>query len=340
MAELISITETAEAITAEAIAHVWEEYDAPRKRVKRARIVEHRFTVSIPKYTEDAAPLAFVVEHFPELTGRDSAIYRPGYDQPIRHVAGLFYTPVRMDYRHRHGTASQWESADPRERLTAQVSSIRAVSDHERTEYADKVARHEQRADEYPATTDRAEQVERQAEEIAQGLIVIGGELWQQCKEPAYVYSAPGWFSSKPGYILASTDYSETRDLQSVYGASDRIALAYHHATATRYGYIKVLRPELVTIDHTARKLAAESERKTSKADEIREQVVRLMRELEEAQAEANDARASLDSYTVNPHTFWTNKAAHLEDIEDGTPFKQWRSARAAAVRRELEMEA
>ena len=65
MAKLISIIETPEAITAEASAYVWEEYDAPRKRVPRARIVEHPFTVTIPKYTEEAAPVAFVVEHFP-----------------------------------------------------------------------------------------------------------------------------------------------------------------------------------------------------------------------------------------------------------------------------------
>ena len=340
MAKLISITETAEAITAEASAYVWEEYDAPRKRIKRARIVEHRFTVSIPKATEETAPVAFVIEHFPQMVGFDNTEYRAGYDEPIRYHAGSFYTPVRMDYRHRHGSASQWESADPRERLTMQVSSIRAVSDHERTEYADKVAHHEQRADEYPARSNRAEQVERQAEEISTGLIIVGGELWQQCKEPAYDYTAPGWFSSYPGFVTVSTDYSATRDLHSIYGATDRTALAYHHADAARYAYIRVLMPELVTIDTTRARLQERSEHTQDSADSIRQQIDALTAELEEAQAAADKARAELDTYVTDRRAYWMAKADSLETLEDGTPFRQHRSRRAAATRRALEKEA
>lgn len=340
MTKLISITETAEAITAEGIALVWETYDAPRKRVPRARIVEHPFTVSIPKVSEDAAPVAFVVEHFPEMVGRNFDEYRAGYDQPVRYHSGEFYAPVRMDYRHRAGIASAYESANPFERLAQQVASVRAATDREREEYAEAIARHEIRADEYPARSDRAEDVEEQAERIVHGLIVIDGELWERCNEPAYIYSAPGFFSSKPGYILASTDYSETRDLQSIYGASERVALAYHHATSARYGFIDVKRPDLVTIDSTARSLAEEDERKSRKANEIREKIERLSEDLAEAQAEADKARANLDSYTADPRAYWTAKAAHLESLEDGTPFKAHRSRRAAAVRRELEKEA
>lgn len=340
MAQIISITETPEAITAEAMAYVWEPYDAPRKRVKRARIAEHHFAVSIPKYTEDAAPVAFVVEHFPEMVGRERDEYRPGYDQPVRYAGGRFYAPVRMDYRHRAGIASKWESVDPIERLAHQVDGIRAVTDSEREEYAEAIARHGVRADEYPARTHRVEDVTRQAEDIARGLIVIGGELWQECKEPAYVYSAPGWFSSKSGHVLASTDYSDTRDLQGVYGATDRAALAYHHAGAARYGFIRVIRPDLVTIDSIARRLAEEDERRSAKVVEIRERLESIERELEEAQAEADEARAERWSYAANPRAYWAAKAARLESLEDGSPFKTHRARRAAALRRELEKEA
>ena len=340
MAKLINIVETPEAITAEAVALVWEQYEAPRKRIPRARIVEHRFTVSIPKVSEDAAPLAFVVEHFPEMVGRNFDEYRAGYDQPVRYHSDEFYTPVRMDYRHRAGIATAYESANPFERLAQQVASVRAATDREREEYAEAIARHEIRADVYPARSDRAEYVEEQAERIAHGLIVIDGELWAHCNEPAYIYSASGFFSSKPGYILASTDYDKTRDLQSIYGASERVALAYHHATSARYGFIDVKRPDLVTIDSTARNLARNDERKSAKADEIRANVESLMKELEEAQAEADEARAELEAYTANPRAYWDAKVERLEALEDFSPFKMWRSARAASTRRELAKEA
>lgn len=339
MAKLISITETAEAITAEASAYVWEEYNAPRKRVPRARIVEHRFTVSIPKYTEEAAPLAFVVEHFPEMVGRNLDEYRAGYDQPVRYAGGKLYTPARMDYRHRHGIGYDYESADPRERIAGIVGLVTSISDYTREEYAEAIERHEIRADEYPARYPRADVIAQYVERHAANLVIIGGEVWQQCKEPAYVYSAPSFFSRRPGYVLASVDY-DSRESNWTFGATDRVALAYYHADAARYAYIRVLRPDLVTIDRTARELAEEDERKRKKADEIREKLERLQSELAEAQAEADEARADLDSYTADHRAYWSAKIEHIEAVGDGTPFKAHRARRLAVTRRELNKEA
>lgn len=338
MAKLVSITETAEAITAEGIAYVWEEYDAPRKRVPRARIVEHRFTVSLPKYTEEAAPVAFVVEHFPQMSANHEK-YFPGYDEPIRYAGGKFYSPARLDIRHRYGSAYDYESTDPHKRAAGIVSLVKTISDRDRKEYAEAIERHEIRADEYPARYPRADVIADDVARHASGLAIIDGEVWQECKEPAYTYTAPGWFSSRPGYVSASTDYSPT-DSRHIYGATDRAALAYYHATAARLAYIDVRRPDLVTIDATARSLAEEDERKSAKAAEIREKIERLLKDLEEAQAEADRARANLDSYAADPRAFWTAKAERLESLEDGSPFKAHHSRRAAAVRRELEKEA
>ena len=338
MAKLISIIETPEAITAEASAYIWEEYDAPRKRVPRARIVEHRFTVSIPKYTEEAAPVAFVIERFPQMSASLKK-YFPGYDEPVRYAAGRYYTPARLNIRHRYGSAYDYESTDPRKRAVGIVSLVTSISDRDRERYAEAIERHEIRADEYPARYPRADVI---ADDVARntfGLVIIGGEVWEECKEPAYTYTARGWFSSRPGYVNASTSYTET-DSRHIYGAADRVALAYHHAGAPRLAYIDVKRPGLVTIDHTARKLAEEDERKSAKAAEIREKIERLSEDLKEAQAEADEARANLDSYAADPRAYWASKCARLETIEDGTPFKASRSRRAAATRRELEKEA
>lgn len=338
MAQLVSIIETPEAITAEGIALVWETYDAPRKRVPRARIVEHPFTVTIPKYTEEAAPVAFVVEHFPQMSA-DLEKYFPGYDEPIRYAGGKFYSPARLDIRHRYGSAYDYESTDPRKRAAGIVSLVHTISDRDRETYTEAIDRHEIRADEYPARYPRADVIADDVARHTYGLAIIRGEVWQECSEPAYTYTAPGWFSSRPGYVNASTDYSPT-DSRHIYGATDRAALAYYHATSARLAYIDVKRPDLVTIDATARSLAEEDERKSRKANEIREKIERLTKDLEEAQAEANKAREALDSYAADPRAYWTAKAERLESLEDGTPFKAHRSRRAAAVRRELAKEA
>lgn len=338
MAKLVNITETAEAITAEGIAHIWEEYDAPRKRIKRARIVEHRFTVSIPKFNDEAAPVAFVVEHFPQMSA-DLERYFPGYDEPIRYAGGKFYSPVRLDIRHRRGSAYDYESADPRERIAGVIELVTSISDRDRERYAEAIDRHEIRADEYPARYPRADVIAHDVARHASGLAIIGGEVWHECNEPAYTYTAPGWFSSRPGYVNASTDYSPT-DSRHIYGATDRAALAYYHATAARIAFIDVRRQDLVTIDATARSLAEEDERKSRKADEIREKIERLTKDLEEAQAEADKAREALDSYTADPRAYWTAKAERLESLEDGSPFRAHRRTRAAAVRHALEVEA
>jgi hypothetical protein len=318
MARIISITETAEAITANATALVWEEYDAPRKRIPRARIVEHAFSVSIPKYDDAAAPVAFVVEHY-----KDGST--PAYAEPVRYAAGKYFTPVRLDDRHRH-SADPWESADPRAYLTAQVESLHAVSEHERTEYADAIARHEIRADEYPARTDRAQDVEQRAERIAYGLAAIDGELWKQCQEPAYIFISPGWFSSGHGWINAATHY---RDYDDPYGANDAAALAYHHPHAERLGHIEVMRPDLVTIDHMQRHLANRDKETADKVEEIRAQIEALQTELEEEQRAADKARANLAAYTADPRAFWLEKCAKLESAPHS-------AARAEAIKQAI----
>lgn len=339
MAELKSITETTEAITAEAVAYVWEAYDAPRKRVPRARIVEHTFTVSIPKLTEEAAPLAFVIEHFPEMTGRNLNEYRAGYDQPIRHAGGKFYTPARMDRMNNSGRASSYMSTDPREHMAQIVSFIDSINDYTREEYAEAIERHEIRADEYPARYPLAEDVAHDVDRYASGYAVIDGEIWLECNEPAYMYDSPGFFGSRPGYFTASAFYSKT-DSRDTYGATDRAAMAYRCADATRYAFIRVIRPDLVTIDETARDLARKSERLQDKAVEIREQLVKLQKEFAEAQAEAAKARAELDSYTEAPRAYWIDKAERLENIDGSSGKRSHLARKAAAIRRAIEADA
>lgn len=340
MAQLVSITESAEAITAEAIAYVWEAYDAPRKRVQRARITEHRFTVSIPKLTEEAAPVAFVVEHFPVMEHRretDADEYRAGYDEPIRYAANKFWSPVRMDDRHRDGYASAYESADPRERLAAQIESIHSVSEYDRERYADRIARHEIRSDDWCAGYATAERIEKDAACVSEDVAIIRGEVWQACKEPAYIYySGSSWFRTQRGSVFASTDYNRYSD---VYGAHDRAALACYHNDATRYAYIRVLMPELVTIDNRLNDLQAENERRQRYAAETREKIARLTEELQEREREADKARAELESYEASPRAYWEGRAASLEETarkHAGNPSTARYQERAAAIRREL----
>lgn len=342
MTKLISITETAEAITAEASAYVWEEYDAPRKRVPRARIAEHRFTVSIPKYTEEAAPVAFVVEHFPEMVGRNLDEYRPGYDQPVRYAGGKFYTPARFV---RSGKPSAWNSSDPRERIAAHVNNTSGVSDRERAEYADAISRDEIRADQYPATMDRADRVEDETSYFTHNLAVIAGEVWEECGEPFYEYYSSWWGRDQSRYIFV--EVSKTPRTRNYYGATDRAALAYYHAGVERYGYIRVLRPDLVTIDSTARDLAADSDRAGEQLAEARAALERLEKELAEARASlesaavnASKAREKCENYAADPRAYWMEKAARLESADPAKPFGARRSRAAAAVRRALDMEA
>lgn len=341
MAKLVSINETAEAITAEAIAYVWEEYDAPRKRIKRARIVEHRFTVSIPKYTEEAAPVAFLVEYFPQLVGNE---YRAGHDEQIRHAGGKFYTRARFC---RHNYYSD-QYRDPVTELQRAISCINDVDDYDREKYAEAIARDEMRADQWPTTYNRAERIDEDAPRYTKDLAVIAGELWHTCKEPVYEYhSAWRSYGSRreiPAHISVN-DYDHKH--RNIYGAMDRAALAYYHAGVTRAAFIRVLRPDLVTIDSTARDLAADSDRAGEQLKEARADLERLEKELAEARAalesaavNADKAREKCENYAADPRAYWMEKAARLESADPSKPFSARRSRAAAAVRRALEVEA
>lgn len=341
MAKLIKITETAEAITAEASAYVWEEYDAPRKRVPRARIVEHPFTVSIPKYTEEAAPLAFVVEYFPQMVNDE---YRAGHDEQIRYVCGRFYTRARFC---RHNYYSD-QYRDPVTELQRAISCISDVSDREREEYAEAIARDEMRADQWPTTYDRAERIDESAPRYVKDLAVIAGELWHTCEEPAYEYHS-AWRSYGSRYEIPAHISVNGYDHKhrNIYGAMDRAALAYYHAGVTRTAFIRILRPDLVTIDSTARDLAADSDRAAKQLKEARADLERLEKELAEARAAlesaaVNDskAREKCESYAADPRAYWMEKAAHLESADPEKPFIARRRRSAAAVRRALDMEA
>lgn len=346
MTKLVGTTETAEAITAEATAYVWEEYDAPRKRVPRARIVEHRFTVSIPKYTEEAAPLAFVVEHFPEAyenlkTGAHE--YRPGYDQPVRYAGGKFYTPARFV---RSGKANAWNSSDPRERIAAHVNNTSGVSERTISEYAEYIARDEVRADQYPATMDRADRVEDETSYFARNLAVIAGEVWEECGEPFYEYYSSWFGRDHSRYIFVETDKNPRT--RNHYGANDRAALAYYHAGAERRGYIRVLRPDLVTIDRKAEDLAEDADSAARNLKNARDHIKELQNQLKDARAHLAatkdadaKARANLAAYKADPRAYWMEKAAEIEeDADPAKPFSARRINAAAAVRRELEKEA
>jgi len=346
MAQLVKIIETPEAITAEASAYVWEEYDAPRKRVKRARIVEHRFTVSIPKHTEEAAPVAFVVEHFPEAfvnLKNGAHEYRPGYDQPVRYAGGKFYTPARFV---RSGKPSAWNSSDPRERIAAHVNNTSGVSERTISEYAEAIARDEIRADQYPATMDRADRVEDETGYFTHNLAVIAGEVWEECGEPFYEYYSSWFGRDQSRHIFVET--SKNPRTRNHYGATDRAALAYYHADVERLGYIRVLRPDLVTIDRKAEDLAEDADRAARNLQDARDHIKELQNQLKDARAHLAEtkeadakARMNLAAYEADPRAWWSEKAAEIEeDADPAKPFSARRIRAAAAVRRELAKEA
>lgn len=352
MAQLVKIIETPEAITAEGIALVWEAYDAPRKRVQRARIVEHRFTVSIPKVSEDAAPVAFVVERFPAMSINGEE-YLPGYDRPIRYADGKFFTPVRFDIRHRWrkpSEVSKWESSEPVTRITAHVESMRTIHPRDREEYADAIARDEMRADKWPVTCGyTAEDIDGEAATLFDNLVIIGGELWETCSEPVYEYNLPytwGWNrKTDPAYISVTTDRREA--YANVYGALDYIALSFYHAGVKRIAHIDVKRPDLVSVDRIARDLAEDSDRAArdlekarQRLEDLQEQLANARVSLEDAAVKADRAREKCEQYETSPRAFWSARLEQCENIEDGALFKASRSRRAAAARRELEKEA
>lgn len=332
MAKLIRITETAEAITAHGTAYVWEEYDAPRKRIPRARPVEHRFTVSIPKATEEAAPVAFVVEYFPQMDSSDE--YRPGWNQIIRHHAGKLYTPARFS-RHPTHTGTY---IDPRGELERAVTDIDDISAYAIAELIEKASRDEYRADKwhyYGHST--AEYIDDRARDACTDLLIIAGEVWKECDEPAYIYHAPDRWRGivHPAYITVSDDRTSW-GYRNGMGALDRIAMAFYHADVARHAYIDVKRPDLVTIDSTARDLAADRDRHQHYTDDAADKVKRLEEQLKEAREDLDKERedlakkaARLDTYQRAPLDYWRERIGDAS----GSRFTHIQRKAAAAAR-------
>lgn len=325
MAKLINIAETPEAITAEAVSLVWETYEAPRKRLPRARIVEHRFTVSIPKVSEDVAPLAFVVEHFPQMT-LDYKEYRAGYDQPIRWYSGEFYTPARMRNRLRYlnwRNANEYDSADPVTYMTAHVKSLPSETESERERRAEAIARDAIRADSHAGYT--ADSVAREVKHMTYGRIIISGEIWEVCSEPAYEYCPRDTWGGRrlPEYIDVRT--SETDNAaRNLYGALDHIALAVFQRNVYRAAFIDVKRPDLVSVDRIARRLDRDAKTAAQNAESAREHLERLEKAMQDArenlakkEAEADRAEKRREQYESDPRAFWLNYAEgnHSERI-------------------------
>ena len=329
MSKLVGITETAEAITAEAIAHVWEEYDAPRKRIKRARPVEHRFTVSIPKATKDAAPLAFVVEHFPEMVNDE---YIAGYDEPVRAYGGKLYTPATP-------------RTTPREKLESIVKHVTDIPTYELEELTAQANRDEIRADQWRFYGHvSAESVTKEAARVCSGLVSIDGELWEECAEPVYIYHASSsWGGVRhAGYVTVSTN-RDSWGYNDGIGALDRIPLTFYHYGTTRRAYIDVKRPDLVTIDSTARDLAEESERRQKYADAAAENVAQIEKQLEKAReelerkrAEAAKQAARLETYQCAPLDYWRERIGDA----DASAFHRIQTRAAATARLVSSMEA
>ena len=322
MSKQESITETAEAITAEATAHVWEEYDAPRKRIKRVRPVEHRFTVSIPKATKNAAPLAFVVEHFPEMVNDE---YRAGYDELIRAYGGKLYTPAIP-------------RTTPREKLESIVKHVTDIPAYELEELTAQANRDEIRADQWRFYGHvSAESVTEEAARDCSGYVVIDGELWEECAEPVYIYhGSSSWGGIRhAGYVTASTN-RETWGYKSGMGALDRIPLTFYHYGTERRAYIDVKRPDLVTIDSTARDLVADRDRQqrytndaAEKVEQLEKQLQRAREELEEERADLAKQTARLETYQRAPLDYWRERIGNA----DASAFHRIKTRAAATAR-------
>ena len=285
----MKITETAEAVTANATALVWEEYDAPRKRIPRARIVEHRFTVSIPKYTEDAAPLAFVVER----EGQEA--------QPIRYASGKFFTPARF--------VSDRYSTEPAEELRRALVGV-GVPAYVMEEYAAEIARDEVRADKWRTYGGQdAKTAEQDAQSHAAAFAVICGELYHQCSEPVYEYVRAWRETAAHIDVIVSND---RYCMRSYYGAFDQVAIAARHVCAEYRAHIDVMMPDLVTIDATAQelthKLETEQQREQTTAESLarHEEAIRQERkELEQQREKVAKAREDLAAYQADPKGYY-----------------------------------
>lgn len=293
----MKIIETAEAVTAEATALVWEEYNAPRKRIPRARIIEHHLTVSIPKYAETAAPLAFVVER----DGQEA--------QPIRYANGKLYTPARF--------VSDRYSDDPAEELRRALIGV-GVPAYVLEEYAAEIARDNVRADRWRTYGGQdAKTAEQDAQSHAAVFAVISGELYHQCNEPVYEYVRAWRETAAHIDVIVSSDRYCMRDY---YGAFDQVAIAAHHASAEYRAHIEVMRPDLVTIDATARdlmhKLETEQQREQTTAESLarhEESIREERKELEQQREKVAKARADLAAYQADPKGYYLALCERME---------------------------
>jgi ribosomal protein S15P/S13E len=220
------------------------------------------------------------------------------------------------------------------------------VSERDREEYAEAIARDEIRADKYPATMDRADRVEDETSYFTHNLAVIDGELWEECGEPTYEYYSSWFGRDRACAILVTTD--NHRIGRSSYGATDHAALAYYHAGVERRGYIRVLRPDLVTVNRISQELEESAARAARNLDKAREDLKELQEQIKNARAHLaetkkadENARANLAAYNADPRAWWTKKAEEAEkDAAKDGPFHASRARRAASIRRELAKEA
>lgn len=318
MANLINIIEREDGFTAEGISHVWEEYDAPRKRVKRVRPVEHRFEVKIPKVAEEDAPVAFVIEHFPEVS-LNVREYYPGYDQQVRAYGGRFYTPARF-VEHPSYCGSY---ADVPTELERAVRGVGSIPDYLLGELAEMASRDEIRADGWHSYGNvTASSVDEDAERATNGLVAIGGELYTECDEPVYVYHSPGWMGSRrvDGYISVSTNQGDSRYLRGV-GALNRIEMAFYFDGVRRTAYIDVKRPDLVSNDTTEKDLEDSCERGKRDVESSARAVEACERKLEEARGQLEAARAKLEKstarlegYRSDPLGYWRDRLGEASE--------------------------
>lgn len=333
----IEITETPEAITARCSVEIWEEYDAPGKRIKRARPIEYPFALSIEKVPEQAAPVAFVVEHFPGVTCDLAHVITPAWNQPIRVYHGQFYTPAR--------TINGWNDRrdpDPREILKYAAADVPTIYEPYGEDIHARAAAHDIRADRegnYP----RAEHVEKRITQAAPGCIIIEGVVWEQCGEPLYYYVQEYWHNGRksPAHISVTTD--ATRAGIAKWGALDTIELAIYHRDTARLAYIDVKRPDLVTFDSRRDSLESASRRAADEADRAatalkaaREALKTARENVKKAEAAQKKAADKLSQYDRDPREYYRAYIDHLT----ASPFGRRNPDRAARITRIIDEKA
>ena len=332
MAKLIGIEESVDRFVAEGLAYVWEEYDAPRKRTKRVRPVEHRFTVEVPKVDAEDAPVAFVVEHFPSMS-LNWKMLSNGYDQQIRAHGGRFYTPARfIDHRRYCGTYK-----DIRTELGRAVEGVSSIPDYLLEELTACAAEDGIRADKWHSYGHATAAWADSEAANAIDAIVVGGELYMPCHEPVYVYSSPTWYGNRkgPGYIYVDFGNCGGEIPHNAIGALDRIEMALYFDGTARTAYIDVKRPDLVSVKSTERDIEERRRRAENAVDELAERIAKeekalgeLRRKLDEKRAELEKSEQGLEAWHRDETEYWRSRLGKLGN-------SKWasiaRKARAAA---------